>query len=270
MAASAVPAPTRPLDGRRERHVLIVEDEPPIRGMLADLLRDAGYAVLEAADGIEALKHLKATRPDLIVLDLMLPGMSGWQFLERSRKQLEQRNIPVVILSAIEGKGDYPTTLGVAAWLTKPIDVDKFIEAVDAMAGPARSPVRRGPGSDVQTAPRVLIVEDEAQICSLIVEHLAEEGFRPRAAESLAVAYQLIGLEQPNVIVLDLMMPGGSGFSFLRERQNDPRLSAIPVVVLSAAPPDRLLEAKELGAEAFLSKPFDMDALTALVRSFVH
>src|SRR5437868_985811 len=101
MAPSAVPAPPRASNGRRERHVLIVEDESPIRGMLADLLSDAGYAVLEAADGVEALHQLKAARPDLIVLDLMLPGMSGWQFLERSRKQLEQRNIPVVILSAI-------------------------------------------------------------------------------------------------------------------------------------------------------------------------
>jgi Response regulator receiver domain len=76
------------------RHVLAVEDDSPIRAMLADLLDDVGYVVVQAGDGFEALRQLRRTRPDLIVLDLMLPGMSGWQFLERARSQLERANIP--------------------------------------------------------------------------------------------------------------------------------------------------------------------------------
>jgi len=251
---------------RRERHVLIVEDESTIRGMLADVLGDAGYAVLEAADGLEALRQLRASRPDLIVLDLMMPGMSGWQFLERSRKRLERLNIPVVILSAIAGKGDYPTTLGVAAWLTKPIDVDKLVAAVESMVGPAR-PVGRPP---TPLPPQILIVEDESTIREVIAEHLADEGFQPSVAETIAEVEQIVAREPPALILLDLMLPGTSGFTFLRHRLESPALAAIPVVVLSAAPSDRLVEAKELGADAFLSKPFDIDALTALVRSFVR
>ena len=71
------------------------------------------------------------------------------------------------------------------------------------------------------------------------------------------------------MIVLDLMLPGRSGWDFLRERSATAQLAAIPVLVISAAPHALLLEAKELGADAFLSKPFDLDALSTLVRSFV-
>jgi CheY-like chemotaxis protein len=116
------------------RHVLVVEDDLPIRAMLVDLLRDAGYGVDEAETGREALSRLQEQQPDLIVLDLMLPAMSGWQFLERAREQLDCFHVPVVIVSAIEGRSDYPSTLGAAAWFTKPLDIPRFLGAVDRLA----------------------------------------------------------------------------------------------------------------------------------------
>ncbi len=203
------------------RHVLVVEDDSPIRSMLADLLQDAGYAVAEAADGREALKHLQERRADLIVLDLMLPRMSGWDFLKRSRQLLEDSNIPVLVLSAISGRGDYPATLGVAA------------------------------------------------IRDLLIEHLEEQGYAPQAAVSIDEANACLAENGASLILLDLMLPGASGWTFLRQRREEPTLAAIPVLVLSAAPQERLLEAKQLGADAFLSKPFDLDVLSALLRSFV-
>jgi CheY-like chemotaxis protein len=247
------------------RHVLVVEDDSPIRAMVVDLLSDAGYAVLEAEDGFSALQQLRQRRPDLIVLDLMLPGMSGWQFLERSREQLDRGQIPVVVLSAIRGQGDYPQSLGVAAWLTKPLDVGRFLDAVEELAGPpdaARATPGRGPE-------HVLVVEDEPVIRELLVENLAEEGYQPLAAANVAEARQHIAEHPPALIMLDLMLPGESGWAFLRQRRMDPQLASIPVLVISAAGQDQLLEAKELGGDAFLSKPFDLAVLSAVVRTFV-
>jgi DNA-binding response OmpR family regulator len=192
----------------------------------------------------------------------MLPGLSGWQFLERSREQLERANIPVVILSAIKGQGDYPSTLGVAAWLTKPLDFDRFLRAVEDLAGPSR-PTPRTP------AARVLVVEDEPLIRRLLVEHLAEAGYLLDEVGTIAEARAHVEAQPPALIVLDLMLPGRSGWDYLRERREQPALANIPVLVISAAPQDRLLDAKVLGADAFLSKPFDLDVLGALVRSFV-
>src|SRR4051812_23725749 len=75
-----------PLQLHVARRVLVVQDESPMRQMLAELLKSAGYGVLQAGDGFQALQIVREDRPDLIVLDLMLPRMNGWQFLERSRQ----------------------------------------------------------------------------------------------------------------------------------------------------------------------------------------
>jgi DNA-binding response OmpR family regulator len=266
----ASPARSSPRVARGVRHILVVEDDSPIRALVSDLLCDEGYNVLQASDGFEALSQLREMRPDLIVLDLMLPGMTGWQFLERSQVQLEHGNIPVLILSAVNGQDNDSSSLGVAAWLNKPIDVDRFLGAVKGLAGPAK-PVRRGrPSVDPRAASSVLVVEDDYMIGELLVEHLAGEGFESCVASSIEDALVQIERERPALIVLDLMLPGRSGWDFLRERGPVPALSSIPVLVISAAPEARLLEAMALGADAFLSKPFDLDVLSAMVGSLAR
>ena len=118
--------------------------------------------------------------------------------------------------------------------------------------------------------PRVLVVEDESPIRDLVTDVREAEGFGLEVAASVEEAELRIADEPPDLILLDLRLPGRSGWDFLRHRHDDPMLAAIPVLVLSAAPEDRLLEAKELGADGFLSKPFDLDILSALVRSYAH
>jgi len=238
--------------------------------MVTDLLQDAGYGVLQASNGLQAFEHLGERCPDVIILDLMLPGMSGWQFLERSRAQLQRERIPVVILSAIEARGDYPATLGVSGWLTKPLDVDHLLRAVEELAGPSQPQHRRAAWESPTAVARVLLVEDEHMIRDLVIECMTDENYVVDAVGTIAEARAHIVAAPPALIVLDLMLPGHSGWDFLRERREDRLLSRIPVLVISAAPPERLREAKALGADGFLSKPFDLDMLSALVRSFIR
>lgn len=261
-------------DGERPPHparrVLVVEDESPIRQMLAELLANAGYGVLQAGDGIEALQIIRDHRPDLIVLDLMLPRMSGWQFLERSRQDLERDQVPVLIVSATAGQGNQPMSPGVAAWLTKPVDLDRFLTAVENLAGPAHGAPPSLSTATLQTRTRLLVVEDEPAIRHILAGYLHEEGYVVDAAGSIAEARQRMAAARPDLLLLDLMLPGQSGWEFLRERRNDPDLTNVRVVVLSAAPKDLLLEAKNLGADAFLSKPFDLDVLGAIIETFAR
>ena len=249
----------------RPRHVLVVEDDWPVRAMLTELLEHAGYAVIEAGDGREALRRLREQRPDLIILDLMLPGMSGWEFLNQSREQRDHAKVPVVILSAIEGKTDYPSTLGVAAWFTKPLDNSRLLGAVEQLAGapPLESDI------DFTRRPRVLVIEDDDGIRGMLAEELARQGYGVEGIDRIDLGAERLA-DPPDVILLDLMLPREDGWTFLRRRQDDPGLAAIPVLVVSAAPQHRLLEAKELGADGFLSKPFDPGVLSALVRSFAR
>jgi CheY-like chemotaxis protein len=115
------------------KRVLVVEDEPSIRVVLTDLLSDARYAVLQAADGGEALETLQTTVPDLIILDLMMPSVSGWRFLQARQSLPRANRVPVIVLSVIDGRHDYPAAIGAAAWLGKPIDVPRFLGTVEQL-----------------------------------------------------------------------------------------------------------------------------------------
>src|SRR5690242_13302200 len=179
--------------------------------MLSELLEAAGYGVVQAGDGLEALQVLRSDRPDLFVLDLMLPRISGRQFLEQSREALDRRNIPVLIVSAIADQGDDPGSLGVAAWLSKPVDLDRFLGAVESLAGPAHR-VPRGPSSaSAQRTSRVLVVEDDVPIRQIVVDYLREEGYLVDAAGSVREARERIAANAPDLILLDLMLPDRSG-----------------------------------------------------------
>jgi CheY-like chemotaxis protein len=138
--ADSQTAPTVTRVPARRGHILVVEDDAPIRSMLVDLLSDAGYSTTEVNTGVEALGWLGEHQPDLLVLDLMMPAMSGWEFLSRSR-ELDRLNVPVIILSAIDGRSDYPSLLGATAWFTKPLDIPRFLGVVERLAGRARASV---------------------------------------------------------------------------------------------------------------------------------
>ena len=110
--------------------VLVVEDDAWIAWMIAADLAERGYQVSTARDGAEALRRLKATRPDAIVLDLMLPKMNGWDFVERYQEHTGGRAIPIVVVSAA---GAVPRSLerrGVRQFLAKPFDVEQLARSV--------------------------------------------------------------------------------------------------------------------------------------------
>lgn len=118
--------------------------------------------------------------------------------------------------------------------------------------------------------PRVLVVDDEPIIRELLEQHLVDEGFVAESAGTIGEAHACIRQQRPDAIVLDLMLPARSGWDFLSDRATDVDLAAIPVLVVSAATQARLDDARHLGADALLSKPFDLDDLTAALYSFVR
>jgi DNA-binding response OmpR family regulator len=116
---------------------------------------------------------------------------------------------------------------------------------------------------------QVLIVEDDLGTGNLLREHLDAEGYVAEVVGTTAEARRSISTRRPDLILLDLVLPIENGWTFLQARQLDTLLAGIPVLAISAAPQARLFEARDLGADAFISKPFDLDVVTAVVRSFV-
>jgi CheY-like chemotaxis protein len=104
--------------------VLVVEDDNDILSSLVEVIRDEGFDVSSAANGYQALAQLEQNPVDLIFLDLMMPVMDGWKFLEAMRVRFPDRRVPVVLLSAVHNLADEAKRLGVARFLRKPFDLD--------------------------------------------------------------------------------------------------------------------------------------------------
>jgi len=111
--------------------ILVVEDDRDTRDALIDILEAAGYTVASAANGEEALSRLRGgPLPCIILLDLMMPVMDGWEFRKRQKEDPRFRAVPVVVVTGVETGSNEAGSLDVAGYLLKPIDLDRLLDAV--------------------------------------------------------------------------------------------------------------------------------------------
>ena len=120
-------------------YVLVVADDPAIRGLLSDALREEGYAVDLAAHGREALEAMRARRPATVVLDLMMPVMDGFTFIENCHKERLCVDVPIVVISAVQDSLNRISDIPVHACIAKPFDLDDLIRTVGHYAQPQRN-----------------------------------------------------------------------------------------------------------------------------------
>jgi len=118
----------QPHGGAHQPRVLVVDDEPGIRNLVVDILRDEGYETRDAEDGLSALDVLRAWTPDVILLDLSMPRMNGWQFLEARREQGLAPHVPVIVVSA--SRHIDRRVLEQHTVLAKPFEVEGFLRTV--------------------------------------------------------------------------------------------------------------------------------------------
>lgn len=117
---------------RGGKRVLIVDDDLPLRGMLCAALRHHGYQPLVAGDGAEAEQAMRLLDPDLVLLDLMMPGINGWDLLQKMRDQGLMQKAPVIVVSAhLRVRPEAILDMGVSAMLPKPFNLDELLSLVD-------------------------------------------------------------------------------------------------------------------------------------------
>jgi len=126
--------------GVGQKCILVVDDEDAIREVVAETLELEGYRVERAGDGRQALAKLRATRPDAIVLDLMMPGMDGWTFLQHFRGEAPGATTPVLVMSAYRRLAETARELHVPC-VAKPFDLDAFLAVVERLldSGPGEA-----------------------------------------------------------------------------------------------------------------------------------
>jgi signal transduction histidine kinase/CheY-like chemotaxis protein len=201
--------------------VMVVDDDPNARDLLAATVRREGYRVIEATDGESALALAREWHPDVVTLDVLMPRMDGWAVLTALKSDPELAEIPVIIVTVLEDRG-IAVSLGAAEFLTKPVDRPR-------LAATIRQHVY---GSGV-----VLVVDDEPESRGLARRHLDRLGWEVAEAEDGAAALRWLSHNPcPAMILLDLVMPGMNGFAFLEEIAKHPDWRGIPIVILTAMP----------------------------------
>jgi hypothetical protein len=200
--------------------VLVVDDEPTARELMARHLRRAGYHVVEAADGLAGLEAARAMHPDVITLDVLMPHMDGWAVLKELKSDPSLADIPV-IMATITDERNLGIALGASEYLTKPINRER-LAAVLARYSRADAPRR------------VLVVEDDESARALICRALEAEGWEVDEAENGRVALERLDASRHALVLLDLMMPEMDGFEFLETVRGGADPSAVPIVVITA------------------------------------
>jgi CheY-like chemotaxis protein len=118
--------------------VLIVEDDPDLLSLVAMILRDAGYDVAAAEDGLQALARIEERMPGVILLDMRMPVMNGWEFAREYRARFA-RAAPIVVVTAAEDARARAQEIGADAWLEKPFDLDDVVRTVARFLGPSEA-----------------------------------------------------------------------------------------------------------------------------------
>jgi PAS domain S-box-containing protein len=203
--------------------VLVVEDDLHAGDLLGHFLKESGYRVAHAATGAQALALAKSLKPDAITLDILLPGEDGLAILGQLKGGPSTKQIPVVVVSITDHR-DLGFSLGAVDWLMKPVQRTGFIESV-----------RRAIGTMPEDhTPTVLVVDDEPATVELLTDTLTTQGFRAIGAHDGREGIAAAVAHRPDVIVLDLIMPGLTGFEVVRELRDHPTGRNIPILIFTA------------------------------------
>jgi DNA-binding response OmpR family regulator len=248
--------------------ILIVEDDPVTRRIIDTQLRAAGYETTLGSDGMTALRLAHKEKPDLVVLDLGLPGGDGFNVMQRFKQLTPLSTIPVIVFSARDPAEWKERALkaGAVAFLPKPLDSQELLTIVKSQLA-AVSRQASGEGQ----AKKILIIEDDADTRLALSIRLKAGGYAVALAAD-AVSAVSVGLkEKPHLILLDLGLPAGDGFVLMDRLKKHPVLERTPIIVLTALDPavnkDRALRS---GAAAFFSKPADNQELLAAIQETIH
>ena len=269
-APTPEPAAATEPDRREYRRVLLIEDDPTAGAILTGYLAQLGLASVLHGRSEDALEVALRERPDVILLDILLPGESGWVVLPRLKEHPGTKDIPVVVVSVID-EPQKSRALGAEAHFTKPVtraQLAGFFQRpfVTAAARPAAPCIAPAP----PTGPAILLAEDNEANIQTIGGYLEDKGYALHYAKNGLLGVQLARELRPALILMDIQMPVMDGLTAIREIRADAALSGIPIVALTAlAMPGDRERCLAAGATDYLSKPVKLTGLAALVDSLL-
>jgi PAS domain S-box-containing protein len=236
--------------------ILVVEDDREVARLIAHHLQKAGYAVRVAHTAEDALASLAGDLPDLITLDIELPGMQGDELAQKLHADPLTSDIPVLVLSVLAG--DASLQFGAYA-LPKPIDQEALLATVGRLLH--------------ETQHRsVLVIDDDPGVRDLLETALMDQGVEVETAPDGKSGLARAAERRPGLILLDLQLPGMDGLAVLQDLKSSPSTAEVPVIAMTGSPELKTTARARvlaLGASDFVAKPFDIDRLVEEIKMFL-
>ena len=235
--------------------VVVVEDDRRSFDLLRAHLEAVGVRVVGARDGEEGLDTVRRLSPAGVILDILLPGIDGWEVLARLKADPQTAPIPVIVVSMLDERGR-GFALGAAEYLVKPVGKEQLLAAVyRAAAMPEREHT-------------VVAIDDDPRAIKLVRANLEPEGWTVLGAPTGREGLALIRERQPSVVLLDLLMPGMDGFEVVEALRAEPGTKAIPVVILTSKSMTPQDKERLRGRITYVARKteFDLSGLAGLLR----
>lgn len=250
--------------------ILVIEDNAANRELMTYLIRAFGYEVDTATDGKEGIQAALQAPPDLLICDLQLPGISGFDVIERLRSASGTKYIPIIAVTAYAMVGDRDKILaaGFDGYISKPIDPETFVKEIEGFLPldkkPSLIPETQPPAPRVDpiqepTSALVLVVDDSPSTLSSTKKTLELSGYRVIAAETADAAVKLTRHYAFDLILSQLPMTRDHALEFLRRVKTNAVLRSIPFLLCNSTTTepaeDLLRRAAQSGAERIVPRP---------------
>jgi two-component system cell cycle response regulator len=263
-----------------KRQILVVEDNAANLDLMVYLLNAFGYETATASNGRAGLAAARAQPPELIVCDVQMPEMNGYEFAHALKSDPNLRSIPLVAVTAFAMVGDQEKALtaGFDAYIAKPIEPEDFIGRINALLPSEEQPMPIGEAAnapderpDLRSGEgrRILFVDNVQTNLDLVSSIFDYAGYEVVATRDALQALALARDRRPDLIVSDVCMPATSGYEFISAVKADHKLRPIPFVFLTSTAVTESERARglALGAKKYLIRPIEPDRLLAELES---
>ena len=264
--ASSAKPPESSANHRIYQRALIIEDDPTSGSILENFLLDFGITSFLHLQGEAAVEAALREHPDIILLDILLPGESGWVVLAKLKAHPATRDIPVIIVSFVD-EPRKSLALGAVAHFTKPITRAQLASFfTPGLVGPSAT-ASPFPLTQPDERPLILLAEDNQANIDTIGDYLKDRGYVLHYAMNGLIAVNLTRQLHPALILMDIQMPLMDGLTAIREIRADAQFDATPIVALTAlAMPGDRERCVAAGATDYMSKPVSLKSLAELVK----